>query len=136
MRRRTGFTDTLARRVGQSVNQTLSVHAIVEGPYGGIHSLDSYGTVVLFAGGVGITHHLLYLRRLVRGQVDSTVAARRITLVWVVRSPGYLESIEEWIGSIMRAGMGKEREDSPARRAPTVSFYSAYYFSVSLNLRL
>jgi ferredoxin-NADP reductase len=112
MRRRTGFTDTLARRVSRSVNQTLSVHALVEGPYGGIHSLDSYGSVVLFAGGVGITHHLLYLRRLVRGQVESTVAARRITFVWVVRSPEYLECVKEWISSIVSIWKGKERESS------------------------
>ncbi|OKP11370.1 Ferric/cupric reductase transmembrane component 2 [Penicillium subrubescens] len=127
MRRRTGFTDTLARRVSGSVNQTLSVHALVEGPYGGIHSLDSYGTVVLFAGGVGITHHLLYLRRLVRGQVEGTVAARRITLVWVVRSPDYLEWVEEWIGSIVSIGKGKERESSPTRALQILIYVTGSY---------
>ncbi|KAL2829338.1 FAD-binding domain-containing protein [Aspergillus pseudoustus] len=115
IRRRTGFTETLARRVRRSVNQTLSVHAIVEGPYGAIHSLDSYGTVVLFAGGVGITHHLLYLRRLVRGQVDGTAAAKRITLVWVVRLLGDVESVEDWVGSILRIGKAREEEESTSR---------------------
>jgi hypothetical protein len=114
IRRRSGFTETLARRVRRSVNQTLSVHAIVEGPYGTIHSLDSYGTVVLFAGGVRITHQLLYLRRLVRGRVDGTVAARRVTLVWVVRSLGYVECVEDWIGNIMR--IGKEEEEAGSSR--------------------
>ncbi|KAL3481501.1 hypothetical protein BJX99DRAFT_270714 [Aspergillus californicus] len=111
IQRRKGFTNTLARRVGRRANKTLSVHALVEGPYGGIHSLDSYGTVVLFAAGVGITHHLLYLRRLVRGQVAGTVAARRITLVWAVRSAGYVEWVEDWIGSIMGTHKGKEKEE-------------------------
>ncbi|KAL2810600.1 FAD-binding domain-containing protein [Aspergillus granulosus] len=115
IRRRTGFTETLARRVRRSVNQTLSVHALVEGPYGGIHSLDSYGTVVLIAGGVGITHQLLYLRSLVRGQVDGTVAARRITLVWVVRSLGDVECVEDWISSILKIGKAKEEEESTSR---------------------
>ncbi|KAF4151417.1 hypothetical protein CNMCM6069_003872 [Aspergillus lentulus] len=116
VRRRTGFTETLARRVRRSVNQTLSVHALIEGPYGAIHSLDSYGTVILFAGGIGITHHLLYLRRLVRGQVDGTVAARRITLVWVVRLLGDVECVEDWIGSILRIGKGKEEEEECCSR--------------------
>jgi ferredoxin-NADP reductase len=127
MRRRTGFTDTLARRVCGSVNKTLSVHAFVEGPYGGIHSLDSYGTVVLFAGGVGITHHLLYLRRLVRGQVENTVAARRITLVWVVRSPESLEWVEEWISSIVSMGKGKERESSMPRMLQILIYVTGSY---------
>lgn len=35
--------------------------------------------------------------------------------MWVVRSPGYLRRIEEWIGSIMRTGKGKERDNSTAR---------------------
>ncbi|KAL2862454.1 ferric reductase family protein [Aspergillus lucknowensis] len=118
IRRRTGFTETLARRVRRSVNQTLSVHAIVEGPYGGIHSLDSYGTVILFAGGVGITHHLLYLQRLVRGQVDGTVATKRITLVWAVRSLGDVECVEDWIDSTLRIGTAEEEEEeeSTSRR--------------------
>ncbi|KAL2837110.1 ferric reductase like transmembrane component-domain-containing protein [Aspergillus pseudoustus] len=112
LRRRTGFTDTLSRRVRKNMNQQLlSVRAIVEGPYGGTHSLDSYGTVLLFAGGVGITHHLLYLRRLARGMADGTVAARRVTLVWAVRSLEYLAWAEEWIGRILGNGKGKEQEE-------------------------
>ncbi|KAL3458908.1 ferric reductase like transmembrane component-domain-containing protein [Aspergillus heterothallicus] len=107
--RRTGFTATLARCAGRSVNKTLAVHALVEGPYGGIHSLDSYGTVLLVAGGVGITHHLLYLQRLANGQVNRTVAARRITLVWAIRSIGYWEAVEDWIASIARVYNGKEK---------------------------
>ncbi|CAG8887966.1 unnamed protein product [Penicillium egyptiacum] len=100
VRRRSGFTHTLARRAARSINGVLSVHAVVEGPYGAMDSLDSFGTVLLLAGGVGITHHLLFLSHLVRGHAMGTVAARRIQLVWAIRSPSYLEWIEEWLGSI------------------------------------
>ncbi|KAH8705370.1 ferric reductase like transmembrane component-domain-containing protein [Talaromyces proteolyticus] len=106
VRRRTGFTDTLAQRVKRSTNCVLSMRAIVEGPYGGIHSLDSYGTVILFAGGIGITHHLPFLHHIVRGHASGTVAARRITLVWAIRSPSCLEWFDAWMSSIL----GKKEE--------------------------
>lgn len=55
---------------------------------GGVHSYDSYGTTLLIAGGIGITNPISYLRELVNGFVDRSVATRRITLLWVVRSVG------------------------------------------------
>lgn len=55
---------------------------------GAIHSFDSYGSTVLIAGGIGITHSISYLRELVDGFAKGSVASRRITLLWVVRSIG------------------------------------------------
>lgn len=55
---------------------------------GAIHSFDSYGSTVLIAGGIGITHSISYLRELVDGFAKGSVATRRITLLWVVRSIG------------------------------------------------
>lgn len=55
---------------------------------GAIHSFDSYGSSVLIAGGIGITHSISYLRELVDGFSKGSVATRRITLLWVVRSIG------------------------------------------------
>jgi hypothetical protein len=52
------------------------------------HSFNSYGTVVLIAGGIGITHQTLQVRELVAGFVNRTVAARRISLVWIVKRIG------------------------------------------------
>ncbi len=92
IRRRTGFTTKLHRRAERAADGKVVVQAFVEGPYGGLHVLQSYGTVMMFAGGVGITHQIPHVRELVAGFANSTVAARRVVLVWIVQSPGMFYS--------------------------------------------
>ncbi|KNG86497.1 ferric-chelate reductase [Aspergillus nomiae NRRL 13137] len=108
VRRRTGFTDKLFQRALSSPNSQVTLRAFAEGPYGSIHSMDSYGTVVLFAGGVGITHQVPFVRHLVQGYAEGTVAARRVTLVWIIQSPEHLEWIRPWMTSIL--AMDRRRE--------------------------
>ncbi|KAL5002371.1 hypothetical protein BDV10DRAFT_119677 [Aspergillus recurvatus] len=108
VRRRTGFTDKLFQRAVSAVDCKISLTAFAEGPYGSIHSMDSYGSVVLFAGGVGITHLVPFCRHLVKGYAEGTVAARRITLVWIIQSPEHLEWIRPWMTSIL--AMNRRRE--------------------------
>ncbi|KAF2752768.1 ferric reductase [Pseudovirgaria hyperparasitica] len=100
IRRRTGFTDTLFRRAHASPTGRFSTSGIVEGPYGG-QSLTSYGTLMLFAAGVGITHQLPYVRDTVSAFAAGTTATRRCTLVWVIQSPEHLEWIRPWMTSIL-----------------------------------
>lgn len=100
VRRRDGFTNHLYKRAENNQGR-LNLAAIVEGPYGGLHSLRSYGTVMIFAGGVGITHQVGYIRDLVTGFGNGTVATRRVTLVWVIQTPEYLEWIRPWMTSIL-----------------------------------
>ncbi|MCJ1468566.1 hypothetical protein MMC07_007195 [Pseudocyphellaria aurata] len=100
VRRRAGFTDGLHAQVAKS-NGHLAVNAFVEGPYGGHQNLNSYGTVVFFAGGVGITHQVPFVRDLVTGFAEGTVAARRVLLVWVIQSPEHLEWIRPFMTSIL-----------------------------------
>jgi NAD(P)H-flavin reductase len=102
VRRRTGFTDTLYKKAEKSAGGQISVFALAEGPYGGLHNLDSYGTVMMFAGGVGITHHVPFIRHLVQGYADGMVAARRVTLVWTIQSPEHLEWIRPWMTTILQ----------------------------------
>ena len=101
IRRRTGFTDKLFQRAVNAAESRITLRAFAEGPYGSIHSMDSYGTVMLFAGGVGITHHVPFVRHLVQGYADGTVAARRVTLVWIIQSPEHLEWIRPWMTRIL-----------------------------------
>lgn len=108
IRRRTGFTDTLYKKAVNSPDKLFSTIAFAEGPYGTCHSLDSYGTAVLIAGGVGITHQVPYIQRLVEGYRDGTVATRRVTLVWIIQSPEHLEWIRPWMTSIL--ALEKRRE--------------------------
>lgn len=53
-----------------------------------MHSFESYGTVVLIAGGIGITYPISHMRELIHGFASRTVAMRRLTLIWVVRHLG------------------------------------------------
>lgn len=108
VRRRTGFTDKLFERVNDSAGGRISVSALAEGPYGTPQSLKSYGTVMMFAGGVGITHHVAFVRQLVSGYTEGMVAARRITLVWIIQSPEHLEWIRPWMTTIL--GMDNRRD--------------------------
>ncbi|KAJ5818507.1 hypothetical protein N7474_004098 [Penicillium riverlandense] len=108
VRRRTGMTDKLFQRAADSFGSRITLRAFAEGPYGNIHTLDSYGSVLLFAGGVGITHHVPFVRHLVAGFADGTVAARRVTLVWIIQSPEHLEWIRPWMTSIL--AMDRRRE--------------------------
>lgn len=79
----------------------IDVTALVEGPYGTERSLSSYGTVLLFASGVGITHQLGYVKQLVEGYAQGTVAAQRITLVWAVPTTECLDWIRPWMHEIL-----------------------------------
>ena len=108
IRARTGFTNTLYQRAVAAPDGVLETTCWVEGPYGGIHQLDSYGTIMLFAGGVGITHQVPYMRSLLAGYSNGTVATRRITLVWIIQSPEHLEWIRPWMTEIL--AMEKRRE--------------------------
>lgn len=42
----------------------------------------------MFAGGIGISYHLSHVRELVDGYANGTVAARKVILVWAIRSGG------------------------------------------------
>ncbi|KAK2739135.1 hypothetical protein FQN55_009540 [Onygenales sp. PD_40] len=108
IRRRTGFTNALFERASETMDGRISVNAMVEGPYGIDHTLDSYGTVMLFAAGVGITHHVSFVRHLVAGYAAGTVAARKVTLVWIIQSPEHLEWIRPWMTAIL--SMEKRRD--------------------------
>lgn len=70
--------------------------------------MHSYGTTMLFAGGIGITHQVPHVRDLVAGFANGTIATRRILLVWIIQSPEHLEWIRPWMTSIL--AMDKRRD--------------------------
>lgn len=107
IRRRTGFTDKLFKKAEMSPAGKFTTSALVEGPYGE-QSFASYGTVMLFAAGVGITHQVPHVRDLVAGYANGTHATRKVTLVWIIQSPEHLEWIRPWMTQIL--GMEKRRD--------------------------
>ncbi|KFA64740.1 hypothetical protein S40285_01408 [Stachybotrys chlorohalonatus IBT 40285] len=97
----TGMTRKLYNLAKESPTG-IRIKAAMEGPYGGHHSLDSYGHVVLFAGSTGITHQTPYVRHLVDGYNAGTVATRRVTLVWIIREYESLEWVRPFMDTILR----------------------------------
>ena len=108
IRARTGFTSKLFNKADACPYKTFSTSCIVEGPYGGHHNMHSYGTVLLFAGGVGISYQVAHVRDLVAGHAAGTIAARKVVLVWTIQDAAHLEWIRPWMTSIL--AMDRRRE--------------------------
>jgi predicted ferric reductase len=108
IRARTGFTAKLYKKAAAAPEGRISTRCFAEGPYGGEHKMHSYGTVMLIAGGVGITHQVPHVRDLVAGFGNATVATRRVVLVWIIQSPEHLEWIRPWMTEIL--AMDKRRD--------------------------
>ncbi|KAI2620548.1 ferric reductase like transmembrane component-domain-containing protein [Hypoxylon sp. NC1633] len=98
----TGFTRKLYNKALSAGNPSIRIRAAMEGPYAGHHSLDSYGHAVLFAGSTGITHQISYLKPLIEGFDEGTIATRRVTLVWIIRDTESLEWVRPWMDEILR----------------------------------
>jgi predicted ferric reductase len=99
--RRKGFTNRLYQKVAGGTFRNMTFQACVQGPFGGLQPLDSYGTIVLICGGVGITHMTSYLPHLVAGYANATAAVQRLSLVWVVPTWDNLEWIRPWVKTIL-----------------------------------
>ena len=87
----------------------MTLTAAVEGPYGAAESLRSYGTVLLFAGGAGITNQLSHVRDLVTAHRAGLAATRKVVLVWSVREVCQLEWIRPFLEELLQDG-GVEKE--------------------------
>ncbi|KKY22692.1 putative ferric-chelate reductase [Phaeomoniella chlamydospora] len=74
------------------------LEALVEGPYGRELDLESYGTVLLFATGIGIAGQLPYVTQLLEGYHDCKVKTRRIALFWELDS----ELHAAWVADMMK----------------------------------
>ena len=76
----------LAREQGRGF-QTIR-RAFFTGPHGSVTPMDSYGSVLMFAGGYGIAAHLPHVKELIRGYNQCKVMTRRIHLVWQLKDRG------------------------------------------------
>ena len=73
---RRGFTNKLA---GLSDRDLV---AFIDGPYGVDYAFGRYGTVLMFASGIGIAGQLPHIKELVTGYNNCTVCTQRIKLIW------------------------------------------------------
>lgn len=103
MAARQGMTRKLYNRALAAPARTLHTTAYLEGPYSSAPSTTgSYGTVVLFAAGAGITHHMLTVRDLLLRAGEDRVATRSIYLVWSVRTTEHLTWVQSYMNQILR----------------------------------
>ena len=72
-----GFTRKLIRYVGASGLRTW-----VDGPYGKGEDLGEFGSVMMFASGIGIAAQVQYIKELLKDIQDYKVRTRSILLIW------------------------------------------------------
>jgi hypothetical protein len=82
---RAGFTAELDRHTNKPLR------AFIDGPYGLQHNFGEYGTVIMFATGIGIAGHIPFIKDLVSGYNSCEVKTRHIRLVWEIK-----EKCEWW----------------------------------------
>ncbi|WWD18295.1 hypothetical protein CI109_102745 [Kwoniella shandongensis] len=90
-----GFTKRLRLALESDVTTTLPLY--LEGPYGYAHSLDSYATVVLVAGGTGVTFTLGHFLQILANARKGESAVRHLHLIWHIR---HAEDVE-WIAPLL-----------------------------------
>ncbi|KAH8747607.1 hypothetical protein F5883DRAFT_368126, partial [Diaporthe sp. PMI_573] len=81
---RHGFTKQLCSHRSDEPDDPPKLAALVEGPYGRELGLSSYGTVLLFATGIGIAGQLSYVSQLFDQYGTRKSQTRRIVLYWQV----------------------------------------------------
>ncbi|KAL1994156.1 hypothetical protein VTN49DRAFT_2825 [Thermomyces lanuginosus] len=100
---RSGMTRKLYNKALTCPKGILRTVGYIEGPYSSSECpMGSYGTAILFSGGAGITHHMLYVRDLLLRADDGYVATQRIYLIWAIRHTDCLNWVREWMDQILR----------------------------------
>ena len=108
IRARTGFTAKLHKIAKASWDGRFHTKCFAEGPYGGLYKMHSYGTVILIAGGIGITHQVSHVRDLVAGFANGTVATRKLVLIWVIQKPEHIDWTQPWMKDILAMDQRQE----------------------------
>ena len=72
-----GFTQKLLRHVKSS-----GLRVWVDGPYGKSEDVGDYGSLMMFASGIGIAAQIPYIKAVLEGFRDFKVRTRSILLVW------------------------------------------------------
>ncbi|KAJ6199982.1 FAD binding domain-containing protein [Bipolaris maydis] len=99
-----GFTNRL---LTHTLGGTTELSALVEGPYGNGFDLRDFGTVVLFASGIGIAGHLAYVQSLIYDYRKFKTKTRDLLLVWQVDNKYQLDLVWGVMNNILR------RDDLP-----------------------
>lgn len=94
---RTGMTRRIFEKASASGDGLFQSWGLVEGPYGGVHSLAQFEVAIVFAGGVGITHCLGVVRDLLQKKSTGERQVARIYLVWSVVDGQMVSWVRDWL---------------------------------------
>lgn len=103
IRERKGFTATLANK-GKPDHEMV---ALIDGPYGNQIQLRTYGTVLLFASGIGIAGLLLYAQQTLEDYDAQRTSCRRVFLFWEIDdSTAYLNIMQQYVYKLSSHSVG------------------------------
>ncbi|GAA5874895.1 hypothetical protein JCM8547_003604 [Rhodosporidiobolus lusitaniae] len=85
LRKYSGFTGQLAKKLGKDGNGVEKVKILVEGPYGEGVELSHLGAILLVAGGSGIAASTAHLAELATAMHEGKLKTKRVILVWAIR---------------------------------------------------
>lgn len=132
-----GFTRRLATEVRASGIGSITTPAFVEGPYGRPVGPSGYDTIVLLAGGIGVTHCLSVFIEALRMQVHSHMASgsarrghcsrtRRIELIWSMRDVRSFALVTPYLRTALVEMAAQGEPNCPARIAIKVFITSPW----------
>jgi NAD(P)H-flavin reductase len=81
---RAGFTRKLKMLANSESTNSQRFNAYIDGPYGLSHRAEEYGTVILYATGIGIGAQLATVKHLLESREAGTAKTQRVTLLWEV----------------------------------------------------
>lgn len=84
------MTHNLQQRILDSPTREIEISCLLEGPYGNIRPVHAFPTVVVVAGGVGISTALPYLKKYLHHRRELN---RRFVLIWTVREAALAENL-------------------------------------------
>ncbi|KAI5781403.1 ferric reductase like transmembrane component-domain-containing protein [Geopyxis carbonaria] len=85
-----GMTRDILQRIINSPEKSVDVPCFLEGPYGNLRPVHAFPTVVVIAGGVGISTGLPYLQQQLHRRREIT---HRFLLIWTVREGSLAEKV-------------------------------------------
>ncbi|KAL1410594.1 ferric-chelate reductase Frp1 [Vanrija albida] len=107
LRAQAGFTRRLVNKLTDQVSTTINTY--VEGPYGISHDMNHYDSVLLVAGGTGVTFALAHLLSIVKAGREGASAVSHVRLVWNLREAGHARWIAPLLNDALAAGSGTVR---------------------------
>lgn len=102
VRSRTGFTKKLSKFISKSPSHLAACW--LDGPYGGLDRKveRAFDTVILIAGGTGVTSSLSWLQHLAAHMRAGTSRTANIQLIWAVREEEHFEWVVRELDEEMR----------------------------------